>query len=59
VTAPALVIGCQGDDQHPVAVAEALAAALPRATLHVYDKPSVLWTNRSDLRDRISGFLNE
>ncbi|MCW6007574.1 alpha/beta hydrolase [Micromonospora sp. CPCC 205371] len=59
VTARTLVIGCQGDDQHPVAVAEALAAALPHATLHVYDKPAVLWTNRSDLRDRISGFLNE
>ncbi|WBB79006.1 alpha/beta hydrolase [Micromonospora sp. WMMD882] len=58
VTAPALVIGCAGDDRHPAEVAEALAAALPRATLHVYDRPGVLWTERADLRDRISTFLN-
>ncbi|MBM0231757.1 alpha/beta hydrolase [Micromonospora sp. STR1_7] len=59
VTAPALVIGCAGDDLHPVEVAERLAAALPRATLHVYDRPGVLWSERADLRDRVSGFLNE
>ncbi|QGN46643.1 alpha/beta fold hydrolase [Micromonospora sp. WMMD558] len=59
VTAPALVIGCAGDDLHPVEVAEQLAAALPRATLHVYDRPGVLWTDRADLRERVSGFLNE
>ncbi|MFG2048692.1 alpha/beta fold hydrolase [Micromonospora sp. NPDC048935] len=59
VTAPALVIGCAGDDLHPVEVAERLAAALPQATLHVYDRPGVLWTERADLRDRIAGFLNE
>ncbi|RLP91800.1 MULTISPECIES: alpha/beta fold hydrolase [unclassified Micromonospora] len=59
VTAPALVIGCAGDDLHPVEVAEQLAAALPQATLHVYDRPGVLWTERADLRERISGFLNE
>lgn len=59
VTAPALVIACAGDDLHPVEVAERLAAALPQATLHVYDRPGVLWTERADLRDRISGFLNE
>ncbi|MFI6784249.1 alpha/beta fold hydrolase [Micromonospora sp. NPDC050276] len=59
VTAPALVIGCAGDDLHPVEVAERLAVALPQATLHVYDRPGVLWSERADLRDRISGFLNE
>ncbi|MDO3703883.1 alpha/beta hydrolase [Micromonospora sp. C28SCA-DRY-2] len=59
VTAPALVIGCAGDDLHPVEVAEQLAAALPAATLHVYDRPGVLWTERADLRSRISTFLNE
>ena len=58
VTARALVIGCAGDGLHPVAVAEKLAGALPSATLHVYDKPGVLWTHRADLRGRISGFLN-
>lgn len=58
VTAPALVIGCAGDDLHPAEVAEELAAALPNAILHVYDKPGVLWTNRADLRERVSSFFN-
>ncbi|GAA4726924.1 alpha/beta fold hydrolase [Phytohabitans rumicis] len=58
VTARALVIGCVGDDLHPAAVAAELAAALPEADLHVYDRPGVLWTERADLRDRISAFLN-
>jgi pimeloyl-ACP methyl ester carboxylesterase len=57
VSAEALVIGCAGDELHPVAVAEQLVAALPAATLHVYDKPGVLWTQRADLRERISHFL--
>ncbi|MFI7217608.1 alpha/beta fold hydrolase [Micromonospora maritima] len=58
VTAPALVIGCLGDDLHPVAVAEQVAATLPDATLHVYDRPGFAWTDRADLRERISTFLN-
>jgi pimeloyl-ACP methyl ester carboxylesterase len=58
VRTDALVIGCRGDELHPNAVAEELAAVLPRATLHVYDEPGVLWTHRADLRDRIAGFLN-
>lgn len=58
VTARALVIGCVGDPLHPVEVAEELAAVLPDATLHVYDKPGVAWTHRADLRGRISDFLN-
>ena len=59
VTARVLVIGCRGDDIHPVAVAERLAGLLPHAGLHVYDRPSVLWHNRADLRARISTFLND
>jgi 3-oxoadipate enol-lactonase len=58
VTADCLVIGCRGDDLHPAAVAEQLTATLPRARLHLYDRPGVLWTQRSDLRTRISTFLN-
>jgi pimeloyl-ACP methyl ester carboxylesterase len=58
VRAPALVIGCAGDDAHPVPAAERLAAALPAAELCVYDRPGVLWNRRRDLRERISGFLN-
>jgi 3-oxoadipate enol-lactonase len=59
VTARSLVIGCGGDDVHPVRVAERLAAALPDADLHVYDRPGVVWTARADLRERIGAFLNE
>ena len=58
VTAPALVLACRGDALHPVPVAERLTRLLPNASLHVYDRPEVLWTARSDLRRRISGFLN-
>ena len=58
VTAEALVIGCLGDDLHPVQVAERLAEALPRAALHVYDRPGVLWTDRADLRRRVADFFN-
>ena len=59
VTVPALVIGATGDDLHPAAVARRLAAALPNSTLHVYDRPGVLWTARADLRSRIASFLSE
>ena len=58
VTAEALVIACRGDSVHPVEVAEQLAEVLPKATLHVYDSPGVVWTERADLRNRIAGFLN-
>jgi pimeloyl-ACP methyl ester carboxylesterase len=58
VTADCLVISCRGDDLHPVAVAEQLAEALPRTELHIYDRPGILWTQRADLRARISSFLN-
>jgi pimeloyl-ACP methyl ester carboxylesterase len=59
VTAPALVIGCRGDVAHPPQVAEELAAALPHASLHIYDQAAIVWTHRTDLRSRISEFLNE
>jgi 3-oxoadipate enol-lactonase len=58
VNVPALVIGARGDDLHPADVARALAEALPNATLHVYDRPGVLWHERADVRERIASFLN-
>jgi 3-oxoadipate enol-lactonase len=58
VTADCLVIGCRGDDLHPSVVAEQLAEALPKAQLYLYDRPGILWTQRADLRARISDFLN-
>jgi pimeloyl-ACP methyl ester carboxylesterase len=58
VTARVLVIGCVGDEMHPVGVAERLAGLMPHADLHVYHRPAVLWNSRTELRERISGFLN-
>lgn len=55
----ALVIGCAGDEAHPIAVAEQLAAILPSSRLHVYDRPGLLWSRRRELREEISGFLNQ
>jgi pimeloyl-ACP methyl ester carboxylesterase len=54
----ALVVGCLSDDLHPASWAERLAALLPGAELHIYDRPAILWTNRAGLRQRISAFLN-
>lgn len=54
----ALVIGCLGDEVHPVSAAERLAELLPGAELEIFDRPAVLWNNRRELRDRISTFLN-
>ncbi len=59
VRAPVLVIGSQGDDLHPVRISEDLASVLPNATLHIYDRPGILWTQRADLRERIADFLNQ
>jgi 3-oxoadipate enol-lactonase len=58
VTARVLIVGCVGDEVHPVAVAERLAGLMPGAELQVYDRPAVLWTQRAALRERISAFLN-
>lgn len=55
----ALVIGCLGDEVHPVGWAERLAELLPGAELEVFDRPAVLWNNRRELRERISAFLND
>ena len=57
VTASVLVLAQRGDDVHPVAAAEALAAAIPGAHLEVSDNLWV-WGGRSALRETVSGFLN-
>jgi 3-oxoadipate enol-lactonase len=59
VGVPVLIIGSHGDELHPAAVATDLAAVMPNATLHIYDKPGVLWTQRADVRERIATFLNQ
>jgi misacylated tRNA(Ala) deacylase len=54
----ALVLGCHNDDVHPASVAEALADALPKSELYLYDAPGVLWNERADVRARVASFLN-
>lgn len=58
VDVPVLVIGAVADPMHPASAARRLAEALPRATLHLYEKPGAFWCHRADLRERISSFLN-
>jgi 3-oxoadipate enol-lactonase len=59
VVAPALVIAQQGDEAHPVQVAERLAGALGNARLHIFDADGALWTHRRELRALVAGFLND
>lgn len=56
VTAQVLVLAQRDDPVHPLASAEALAEALPRADLVVSDTPWI-WGGRSELRDVVSSFL--
>lgn len=58
VTAEALVLGCEGDAAHPAAVARRLAELLPSSRLHIFEDPNVMWTHRTELRERIGHFLN-
>lgn len=57
VRAPALVIAERGDPMHPAEVAEALAGALPNATLRVFERPGAQWWARAELRRLLTGFL--
>lgn len=58
VTAPSLVIGQEGDEQHPAQVARELAAALPNARLHVFDAKWALLRERELTRGLITDVLN-
>jgi pimeloyl-ACP methyl ester carboxylesterase len=57
VGAPALVLACHDDPEHPVSEAEHLADVLGNATLYVFDRPDPVQTARASLRERIAGFL--
>lgn len=59
VPVPALVLACRDDPVHPVGVAEEIAAASPRAVLHIFDRPAPICSARAELRHRIAGFLAE
>ncbi|GAB3556641.1 alpha/beta fold hydrolase [Spelaeicoccus albus] len=59
VDVPTLVLTHEGDEAHPVSVAEAYAAALPQAKLIVLPAGSILWLGRSEVRSAIQGFFND
>ena len=58
VTAPALVIAQEQDPDHPVWVAEQLAASLPHARLEVLPPGGIMERHRGVLRVLIGGFLS-
>lgn len=57
VTAPTLVVGQEGDDEHPREVAERVAAALPTARLEILPPGGLLVAHRARLRALLSDFL--
>lgn len=57
VTADCLVVGQRGDPLHPAAVAEELAAALPRSQLRLFPDAFTVWRRRDELRALLGGFL--
>jgi 3-oxoadipate enol-lactonase len=58
VTAPALVVGQPDDDLHPLAVAEQLAAALPRAALLEVAAGGVFWTAAREVAQAVADHLD-
>ena len=58
VDVPVLVVGQDGDPVHLVSIAREIAAALPRAQLHVFPEQGGIWLARDELRHVIAGFLN-
>ncbi len=57
VTCRSLVVAHEGDESHPADLARDLAAALPAARLHVFDRPWSMLRERATLRSLIAGFL--
>ncbi|MCU1599840.1 MAG: alpha/beta hydrolase fold protein, partial [Frankiales bacterium] len=54
-----LVLAQESDPVHPAQVARDLAAALPRASLHVFREPGALWSSRKEFRQLVVGHLGE
>ncbi|MEP7036306.1 MAG: alpha/beta hydrolase [Dermatophilaceae bacterium] len=59
VNAPALVIAQEQDPDHPVRVAEQLAASLGHARLEVLPPGGILLRHRAAMRELIGQFLNQ
>jgi pimeloyl-ACP methyl ester carboxylesterase len=59
VACPVLLIGQEGDEAHPSSVVHELAEALPDARVEIFSAGGVLWNHRGEVRQLISGFLND
>jgi len=59
VSADVLLLAQEGDPLHPSQVARDLSAVLPRARLVVFDRPGVVFRERSRLRAEVTAFLND
>lgn len=59
VACPVLLIGQEGDEAHPSSVVHELAEALPDARMQIFSAGGVLWNHRGEVRQLISGFLND
>jgi pimeloyl-ACP methyl ester carboxylesterase len=57
VTCPVLVLAQQNDPLHPVAVAQALAEALPDASLETLGEGGIHFTERAEARRLVADFL--
>jgi pimeloyl-ACP methyl ester carboxylesterase len=57
VTCPVLVLAQRNDPLHPVAVAEALAEALPDASLATLGEGGIHFTERAEARQLVADFL--
>jgi 3-oxoadipate enol-lactonase len=59
VTAPALVVGQEGDQAHRAEVARELAETLPNAELILFDGPLAMLEGLPQLTQRVARFLGE
>jgi 3-oxoadipate enol-lactonase len=57
VTCPVLVLAQLNDPLHPVTVAEALAEALPDASLATLGEGGIHFTQRAEARQLVADFL--
>ncbi len=57
IKVPSLVLAQEDDDLHTVAIARALAAGLPSASLRVLGPGGVFWTDRHRARDLLADHL--
>lgn len=58
IEVPVLVVGQEGDDIHPAAVARALAGAMPQARLALFSEGSAVWADTERLHALLGGFLH-